>query len=63
MDKIVEGRLQKFFSTVCLIEQEFIKDADKTIGDLILEKISTIGENIVLRRFIRYELGEEIAES
>lgn len=63
VDKIVEGRLQKFFSTVCLIEQEFIKDADKTIGDLILEKISTIGENIVLRRFIRYELGEEIAES
>jgi elongation factor Ts len=62
VDKIVEGRLQKFFSNVCLVEQEFIRDSDKTVADLILEKISTIGENIVLRRFIRYELGEEIAE-
>ncbi len=62
VDKIVEGRIQKFFSNVCLMEQEFIRDSDKTVGDLILEKISTIGENIVLRRFIRYELGEEIAE-
>jgi elongation factor Ts len=63
LDKIVEGRLQKFFSNVCLMEQEFIRDSDKTVADLILEKISTIGENIVLRRFIRYELGEEIADS
>ncbi len=62
VDRIVEGRLQKFFSNVCLMEQEFIRDSDKTVGDLILEKISTIGENIVLRRFIRYELGEEVAE-
>lgn len=62
VDKIVEGRLQKFFSNVCLMEQEFIRDSDKTIADLILEKISTIGENIALRRFIRYELGEEIVE-
>ena len=58
VDKIVEGRLQKFFSNVCLMEQEFIRDSDKTIGDLILEKVSTIGENIVIQRFIRYELGE-----
>jgi elongation factor Ts len=58
VDKIVEGRLQKFFSNVCLMEQEFIRDSDKTIGDLILEKISTIGENIVIQRFTRYELGE-----
>jgi len=62
VDKIVEGRLQKFFSNVCLMEQEFIRDSDKTVADLILEKISTIGENIVLRRFIRYELGEDAAE-
>ncbi len=62
VDKIVEGRLQKFFSNVCLMEQEFIRDSDKTVADLILEKISTIGENIVLRRFIRYELGEDTAE-
>lgn len=62
VDKIVEGRLQKFFSNVCLMEQEFIRDSEKTVADLILEKISTIGENIVLRRFIRYELGEQIVE-
>ena len=61
--QIVEGRMKKFFSTVCLLEQEFIKDPDKTIGDLLLEKISTIGENIVIRRFTRYELGEEDTES
>jgi elongation factor Ts len=57
--KIVEGRLQKFFSNVCLMEQEFIRDSDKTVADLILEKISTIGENIAVRRFTRYELGED----
>lgn len=60
VDKIVEGRLDKFFANVCLLEQEFIKDPDKTVGDLINEKIATIGENIVVRRFVRYELGEEI---
>ncbi|MFC1713381.1 translation elongation factor Ts [Candidatus Poribacteria bacterium] len=63
VDKIIEGRLQKFFSNVCLMEQEFIKDSDKTIGDLMLEKISTIGENMVIQRFARYELGEENANS
>jgi len=60
IDKIIEGRLEKFFANVCLLEQEFIKDPDKTIGNLITEKIATIGENIVVRRFVRYELGEEI---
>lgn len=60
IDKIIEGRLEKFFSNVCLLEQEFIKDPDKTVGSLITEKIATIGENIVVRRFVRYELGEEI---
>ena len=63
VDKIVEGRLNKFFSNVCLMEQEFIKDSDKTIGDLMLEKISTIGENMVIQRFSRYELGEKDANS
>ena len=62
-DKIVDGRIRKFFSNVCLMEQEFIKDSDKTISDLLLEKISTIGENIVIQRFVRYELGEENVES
>jgi elongation factor Ts len=60
VEKIIEGRLEKFYSNVCLLEQEFIKDPEKTIGNLIVEKIATIGENIVVRRFTRYELGEEI---
>ena len=60
VDKIVEGRMKKFFSTVCLMEQEFIKDSDKTIADLMLEKIATIGENMAIRRFTRYELGEDM---
>jgi len=60
VDKIIVGRLEKFFSNVCLLEQEFIKDPEKTVGNIITEKIATIGENIILRRFTRYELGEEI---
>ena len=60
VEKIVEGRIQKFFSNVCLMEQEFIKDSEKTIGDLVLEKLSTIGENMSIRRFARFELGEDI---
>jgi len=59
VDKIIEGRLEKFFTNVCLLEQEYIKDSEKTIGNLLIEKIATIGENIAVRRFIRYELGEE----
>ena len=59
VEKIVEGRIQKFFSNVCLMEQEFIKDSDKTVGDLLLEKLSIIGENMSIRRFVRFELGED----
>jgi elongation factor Ts len=58
IDKIVEGRLDKFFKDVCLLEQPWIRDPDKTIKDLLTEKIATIGENIVIRRFVRYEKGE-----
>jgi len=58
IEKIVEGRIEKFFNEVCLMEQQFIKDNDKTIRDLVNEKIATIGENINIRRFVRYELGE-----
>jgi elongation factor Ts len=60
INKIIEGRLEKFFSNVCLLEQEFIKDPEKTIGSLITEKIAIISENIVVRRFARYELGEDL---
>ncbi len=58
IEKIVTGKLDKFFSAVCLLEQGFIKDPDQTIKDLVAQKISEIGENIVIRRFTRYSVGE-----
>ncbi len=58
LDKIIEGRISKFFKDVCLLEQPFIKDPDKTVSDVLTEKIASIGENIQIRRFVRYERGE-----
>lgn len=58
IEKMVEGRLEKFFKEICLLEQPWIKDPDKTIKDLLTEKIATIGENINIRRFVRFERGE-----
>lgn len=58
VDKIVEGRISKYYEEYCLLEQQFVKDPDKTVQELLNEKISTIGENISIRRFVRYELGE-----
>lgn len=58
VDKMVEGRISKFYEEVCLLEQSFIKDPDKTISQLLNEKVATIGENISIRRFARFELGE-----
>jgi len=58
VEKIVEGRISKFFEENCLLEQPFVKDPDKTVQELLHEKISTIGENISIRRFARFELGE-----
>lgn len=58
VEKMVEGRISKFYEEYCLLEQSFVKDPDKTISQLLNEKISTIGENISIRRFARYELGE-----
>lgn len=60
--KIVEGKLDKYYSTVCLLEQGFIKDPDQTIKELVAAKISEIGENIVIRRFTRYSVGEPLAD-
>src|SRR5437870_10084975 len=60
-DKIVEGKLDKFYSTVCLLEQGFIKNPDVTIKDLLNAKISELGENIIIRRFVRYLVGEALA--
>lgn len=58
VDKIIEGRIDKFFKQICLTEQPFIKDSDKTVTQLTTELIAKIGENIKIRRFTRYEMGE-----
>jgi elongation factor Ts len=58
IEKMVEGRIGKYYEEYCLLEQSFVKDPDKTISQLLNEKISTIGENISIRRFARFELGE-----
>jgi len=58
VDKMVEGRLNKYYEEFCLLEQSFIKDPDKTVQTLLQEKIAQIGENISIRRFVRFELGE-----
>jgi len=63
VEKIVAGKLDKFFSTVCLLEQPFVKNPDIVIKDHLTTTIAKLGENIVIRRFIRWELGEEIAGS
>lgn len=57
LDKIAEGRLNKFFSEVCLLEQPFIKDPDRSIEDVIKLAISKFGENITISRFVRFEVG------
>ncbi|MCP4665690.1 MAG: elongation factor Ts [Deltaproteobacteria bacterium] len=58
IEKIVEGKIKKFFSEVCLLEQPFVKNPDMTVQDLVNEVMAKTGENIVLRRFARFQLGE-----
>lgn len=60
IDKIVEGRLEKFYKEVCLMEQPFIKDNEKTVADVVNAAAAKLGENIVVRRFVRFEVGEGI---
>jgi elongation factor Ts len=60
VDKIVEGKLDKFFGSVCLLDQAFIKNPDQSIRDLVSAKIAELGENIVIRRFTRYAVGEDL---
>ena len=62
IEKIVTGRIDKFFAEACLLEQDFIKDPDKTVQQVLTEKIANIGENITIRRFVRFERGEGIAK-
>jgi elongation factor Ts len=60
IEKMVEGRIEKFYKEVCLLEQPFIKDTSQTIQELLNARIAQIGENISVRRFVRYEVGEGI---
>jgi elongation factor Ts len=57
LQKIVEGKLEKYFSMVCLVDQPFVKLPEKTVKEKLIEQIAKIGENIQIRRFIRYQLG------
>lgn len=59
IDRIVEGKMEKFYSESVLLEQSFVKDSDKSIGGLVAEAIANLGENIQIRRFTRYRLGDE----
>jgi elongation factor Ts len=59
IDKMVEGRLAKFYEETVLLEQDFVKDPEKKVDVVVKEHIATIGENIVVRRFARFELGQE----
>jgi elongation factor Ts len=59
-DKIIEGKLKKYYEDVCLLNQKFIKDTDITVEILLNNMIAKTGENIVIRRFVRFQLGEEL---
>ena len=61
-DNIVEGRMRKYYEDVCLLEQKFVRDDSKTVRDVMTDAIALIGENIQLRRFTRYVLGEGLAK-
>ena len=58
VEKMVEGRIEKFFAESCLLEQQYIKDPDRKVSDLLNEAVSTLGENIVVNRFVRFAIGE-----
>ena len=58
VEKMVEGKVEKFYAESCLIEQQYIKDSERKVSDLLTESVSTLGENIVINRFIRYAIGE-----
>lgn len=62
VDKMVEGRIDKYYKEVCLLEQDFVKDPDITIKDYVTDRIQQTGENINIRRFARYEMGEGLAK-
>jgi len=61
VEQIVKGKVDKYYSKVCLLEQTFVKDNSKTINDLLAAKIAELGENIIIRRFTRFQVGETLA--
>ena len=62
LERIVQGRLEKFYKEVCLLEQPYIRDPEKSIKDILAELIAKVGENIEIRRFARFEVGEEVGK-
>ena len=63
VEKIIDGKVEKFFADVCLLEQPFIKEPQRTVGQLVTDAIAQLGENIVVRRFARFQLGEMTEQS
>ena len=63
IEKIIEGRIEKFYQENCLLEQSFIKDSDKSVQDILMETIATLGENISIARFSRFEVGDTLSSN
>ena len=63
LEKIIEGRIEKFYQENCLLEQTFIKDSDKSVQDILMETIATLGENISIARFSRFEVGDALSSN
>lgn len=63
IEKVVDGKMEKFFADTCLLEQPFIKEPDRTVGQLVTDAIAHLGENVVVRRFARFQLGEMTDQS
>ncbi len=63
IDKIVDGKIDKFYKEICLLEQPYVKDADRSIEKLVVDTIASIGENISIRRFARFKLGEGLEKA
>lgn len=60
VEKIIEGKLAKFYEDACLMEQPFVKDPSQKVKDVVASKVGTIGENIIIRRFVRFQVGEDL---
>jgi len=63
IEKMLVGKIEKYFSEICLLEQPFIKDQDKQVGQLVSDAVAKMGENVVVRRFVRFQLGEQSTAS